>query len=177
MENPTLTGRFGYKNKMFSIKLYSQWGTFHQYYFSAVGAEGECRKKSSRVGRTFPNEAVRIWLTVPKAQDLPQTAQSLLINGPFCHRPRAAALAISSPKAQLRTTQRLTFLSYFASPLRGGKLIEYWHHFISVRKMSLTLNYILNLTASLYIHDCKEYKYVTESSPIITGQKPNLQNG
>lgn len=45
MENPTLTGRFGYKNKMFSIKLYSQWGTFHQYYFSAVGAEGERRKK------------------------------------------------------------------------------------------------------------------------------------
>lgn len=43
--------------------------------------------------------------------------------------------------------------------------------------MLMTLNYIPNLTACLYIRDCKEYKYETENLPKIIGQKPSLQNG
>lgn len=43
--------------------------------------------------------------------------------------------------------------------------------------MSMTLNYIPNLAASLYIYDRKEYKHETEDLPKIIGQKPGLQNG
>lgn len=111
------------KIKCFPYKLNSQRGIFHQHCFSVVGAGGGYRNKASLEGWTFLDEGVRIWLRVPQTQGLAQAAQShrwltgLVVTG----QDSRSWLTMSTPKAELRTTQPFTFLSYLTSPLNGGK--------------------------------------------------------
>lgn len=137
MENPTQTGRFGYKNKMFSTQIKFPKTHFSPALFFSGAGWGWVQKKIKSTRLNIPQ-----WSSQDLANSLQDSgfssdcSESPLINGPSCHGPRTAGswLIISTLKAELRTTQPLMFLSHLASPLRGGKLIKFWLNFISALK-------------------------------------------
>lgn len=159
MENPTQTGRFGYKNKMFSMQIKFPNRHFSPALFFSGGGWGRVQKKIKSRRLNIPQ-----W----SSQDLANSSQNSgfssdcselpLINGPSCHGPRTTKswLTISTPKAELRTTQPFMFiLCIFSKRSRVDKILTilFWRK--NNLKMSMTLNYIPNLAACLYIHVCK----------------------
>lgn len=123
MENPTQTGRFGYKKKMFSMQI-----KFPKRHFSPAlfFSGGGWERVQKIIEKDLANSPQNSGFS-SDCSELP------LINRPSCHGPSLGLpLALLKPSSE----QPSLSCSYLASPLRGSELIKFRLDFILASKQS-----------------------------------------
>lgn len=151
--------------------------------FFSGGGRGWAQKKIKLIRLNIPERSSQDLATSPQGSGFsPKGSASPLIFRPSsCHGPGQRGLGYqhSQGTAQSNAASHVPLTPCISSKRTWVNTILTSFHFYIKNNlwMSMTLNYILNLTASLYMQDHKEYKYETGNSPKIIGQEPGLQNG